>query len=370
VANVADGLAAADPSVDSDEGFNAALLRAAEAARDEEPEPGESGASWPQTRHEIEGASADEVRASILEADAAERERRTPVEPTLEERNAQRWAQREHEIEHGADFAPYRELRARQVAEAEENAQLRADRDEDDAFDILATSREPFERITAWARLGTDARIEAIEQGITDSEEAQMLERAADAAFRVGERETAAQQERDAFGRYVQDAAGLLTEWSVRNGLDPSSPEASRRYSEVLGVAARLGHLPTTDAASFDRAFRHAEAVIDEAERAAKTQLFQRQILEMPSTSVAEGLTQLTANGHTPIQPRELPPLRFRDDRVTKRAASRGRTTPQDIRQAVSAESPLTEGWNEMQAAAGRLFHAEEERRKASEAVW
>jgi hypothetical protein len=154
-------------------------------------------------------------------------------------------------------------------------------------------------------------------------------------------------------------------------------PDAAwNAHKQAVVARAAASGIDLTDESlgsmAFEDNFRAAEVVLAEDARAAAEAQFKLDVLEAPSTSVADGLRVLTGNGWESTQ--EGGPVYMKPD--YERAAARvlgGGNGPEfdradDIKAGILGTTDPSEGreWREVQTAAGELFSAAEEARIAA----
>ena len=81
----------------------------------------------------------------------------------------------------------------------------------------------------------------------------------------------------------------------------------------------------------------------------------QRSVIEADSTDVAAGLTQMTAYGHQPVQPRAEIRPKYDPERVVAHAVSRPMTVA-DMKASLLADEPGTAEYKQLQKRAGEMF--------------
>jgi hypothetical protein len=149
-----------------------------------------------------------------------------------------------------------------------------------------------------------------------------------------------------------------LNTWAKEQRL--TTEEATRRWHDAREWLAQEEGLDIEAAMHDDLQrgldlFLAVDASRQEVARAEREAAFKRELLGAPSSDVGAGLTQFTANGYQPLQPRPDIRPRLDPERVVERAVSRP-ARAEDIKKAMLAEEPGTAEYKALQKHASDLF--------------
>jgi hypothetical protein len=149
-----------------------------------------------------------------------------------------------------------------------------------------------------------------------------------------------------------------LNDWAQSNGL--TSEEATARWNASKAfVAAQEGvdveRVMAHDMQTGLDLFLAADAALMEHERAQRIAAIQRSVIEADSTDVGAGLTQMTAYGHQPVQPRADIRPKYDPERVAASAISRPATVA-DLKAQLLDDEPGTAEYKQLQKRAGEMF--------------
>jgi hypothetical protein len=134
----------------------------------------------------------------------------------------------------------------------------------------------------------------------------------------------------------VEQTRDEIRDWQLERGL---TPEQARQRLEVINRACieDYGHdlecFAANDPELFGKLLRAQGAAIDSVTKEVSDLEIRQGVLDAPSTSISEGLTQITPFGEMYLQPR--PELELRQERVDARAVATAR--PRESAESIKA---------------------------------